>query len=154
MRLWKKRDRLLVIIMKFMFVWMRQWRTTEKDGLIVNQSTRSWKGFDRNIGQFLKYSYAQSAQNREPKESPCEGIFMPLGCSADQSSEKSTPFRGRVCLRNDPQWFHGFLNYCSRMFPERLRNKSELVGSEKTRQALTEHPKYETPSYWILLRIF
>ena len=52
------------------------------------------------------------------------------------SGEKSTPLRGRDRLRNDPQWSPGFLNYCSWMFPEQLRNKSELVGSEETRQAL------------------
>ena len=64
----------------------------------------------------------------------CEGSFLPLGYSADQSSEKSTPLRGRDRLRrNDPQWSAGFLNYCSWMLPERLRNKSELVGSEETR---------------------
>ena len=83
----------------------------------------------------------------------CEGSLLPLGCSDDQSGEKSISLWCRDRLRNDPQCFSSFLNYCSWMFPERLRNKSELVGSEETRQVLRRHPRYETLSYWILLRI-
>ena len=75
----------------------------------------------------------------------CEGSFLPRGYSVDQSSEKRSPLWGRDRLSNDPQWSPGFLNYCSWMFPERLRNKSELVGSEETRQVLTRHPRYVTP---------
>ena len=71
----------------------------------------------------------------------CEGNFLPLGGSDDQSCEKSIPLRGKDRLGNDPQLFPGFLNYCSWMFPEQLRNKSELVSSEETRQALTRHPR-------------
>ena len=72
------------------------------------------------------------------------GWFLPLGCWVDQSDEKNTPLRGRDCLRGDPKWSPGFLNYFSWMFPEQLRNKSELVGSEETHQALTRHPRYVT----------
>ena len=86
-------------------------------------------------------------------ERHCGDSLLPLGCSDDQSGEKSISLRGRDRLRDYPQWFPGFLNYCSLMFPERLRNKSELVGSEETRQVLTRHPRYETLSYWILLRV-
>ena len=67
----------------------------------------------------------------------CEGSLLPLGCFDDQSGEKSISLRGSDRLRSDPQWFPGFVNCCSWMFPERLRNKSELVGSEETRQVLT-----------------
>ena len=51
------------------------------------------------------------------------------------------------------QWVPGFLGRWSWKFPERLRNKSELVGSEEVRQVLTGHPGYETLSNWILLRL-
>ena len=74
----------------------------------------------------------------------CESGFLPLGFSDDQSCEKSTSLRGKNRLRMDPQWFPGFLNYFSWMFLERLRNKSELVGSEETGQVLTKHPRYVT----------
>ena len=67
---------------------------------------------------------------------------------------RETSLRDRDRLGNDPLWVPGFLSCCSWMFPERLRNKSELVGSEETRQVLTEHPRYKTLSYWILLRVF
>ena len=74
----------------------------------------------------------------------CEGCFLSLGCSVDQSDEKTTPIRCGDRLRNNSQWFPGSLNYCSWMFPEQLRNKSELVGSEESRQVLTRHPRYVT----------
>ena len=52
-----------------------------------------------------------------------------------QSDEKRTSLRDRDRLGNDPQWVPGFLSCCSWMFPEQLRNKSELVGSEEIHQA-------------------
>ena len=78
--------------------------------------------------------------------SSCEGGFLSMGFQIGQSDEKNTPLRGRDRLRDDPQWSPCFLNYCSWMFPERLRNKSELVGSEEARQVLTRHPRYVTLS--------
>ena len=66
--------------------------------------------------------------------SPFGGTFLALNHSDCQSDWKRTPFQDRNRLRNDPQWVPGFLSHRSRMFPERLRNNSELVGSEKTRQ--------------------
>ena len=80
----------------------------------------------------------------------CEDSLLPLGCLNDQNDEKSISLRGRDRLRNDPQCFPGSLNCGSWMFPERLRNKSELVGSDETHQVLTVHPRYQTLSYWIL----
>ena len=83
------------------------------------------------------------------------GVTLPpLGFSDSQSDGKRISLRDRDRLRNNPQWVPGFLSCCSWMLPERLRNKSELVGSEENRYVLTEHPRYETLSYWILLRIF
>ena len=86
--------------------------------------------------------------------SPCGENLLPVGCSDNQSGEKNISLRGWDRPRIDPQWFPGFLNYCSWMFPDQLRNKSELVGSEETRQVSKRHPRYETLSYWILLRVF
>ena len=86
--------------------------------------------------------------------SPSEDSLLPLGCLNDQNDEKSISLRGRDRLRNDPQCFPSSLNCCSWMFPERLRNKSELVGSDETHQVLTVHPRYQTLSYWILSRVF
>ena len=75
-------------------------------------------------------------QNGRPS-AICEDSLLPLGWLDDQSGEKSISLRGRDRLRSDPQWFPSFLNCCSWMFPEQLRNKSELVGSEGTRQVRT-----------------
>ena len=88
-----------------------------------------------------------------PSDQFCEDNFPPLGYFCYQSDEKRISLRDRDPLRNDPQWVPGFLSCCSWMFQERLRNKSELVGSEETRQVLTMHPRYETLSYWIVLRV-
>ena len=77
----------------------------------------------------------------------CEDNLPPLGYLDCQSDEKRISLRDRARLRNDPQWVPSFLSSCCLMFPERLRNKSEVVGSEETRQVLTVHPRYETLSY-------
>ena len=84
----------------------------------------------------------------------CEDTLPPLSYLDYPSDEKRFSLRDRDRLGNDPQWVPGSLSRCSWMFPERLRNKSEFVGSEEIRQVLTEHPKYETPSDRILLRVF
>ena len=84
----------------------------------------------------------------------CEDNHPPLRYWDYQSDEKRISLRDRDRLRNDSQWVRGFLSCCSWMFPERLRNKSELMGSEEIRQVLTGHPRYETMSYWIPLRSF
>ena len=76
----------------------------------------------------------------------CEDTLPPMSYLDDQIDGKSTPLRDRDHLGNDPQSVPGFLSRCSWMFPERLWNKSELVGSEEIQQFLTENPKYETPS--------
>ena len=98
-----------------------------------------WKTFI-----FRRYLKSHKITSILKRHNICEGNFLPLGCSDDQSSEKSNPLRGRDRLKCDPKWFPGFLKYCSWMFPERLRSKSELVGSEETRQTLTRHPRYVT----------
>ena len=77
----------------------------------------------------------------------CEGTLPPLGYFDYQNDDKRIPLRDRDRLKYDPQWVPGFLSCCFRMFPEQLRNKSELVGSEETRQVLTARPRYETLSY-------
>ena len=64
----------------------------------------------------------------------CEDTHLPLSYLDDQSDGKSTPLWDRERLGNDPQSVRGFLSRCSWMFPERLWNKSELVGSEEIRQ--------------------
>ena len=84
----------------------------------------------------------------------CEDTLAPLSYLDDQSDGKSTPLWDRDRLGNDPQWIPGFLSRCSWRFPERLRNKSKLVGSEGIRPVLKENPKYETPSDWIRLKVF
>ena len=86
--------------------------------------------------------------------SPCEDTFPPLSYLDCQSDEKRIWLRDRDRPGSDLQWVPGFLSCCSWMFPERLGNKFELVGSEGIRQVLTEYPRYETLSYWILLRVF
>ena len=53
-----------------------------------------------------------------------------------------------------PSGVPGFLSRCSWMFPEQLRNKSELVGSEEIHETWTKHPKYVTPSGWTLWKFF
>ena len=58
--------------------------------------------------------------------------FLPALNHLDyQSDGKRTPFREKECLGTDPQWVPDFLSCCSWIFPEQLRNKSELVGSEE-----------------------
>ena len=64
----------------------------------------------------------------------CEDTFPPLKYLENQSDENRFSLRDRYRLGNEPQWFPGFLSCSSRMFPERLRNKYELVGSEEFRQ--------------------
>ena len=64
----------------------------------------------------------------------CDESLPALNHLDYQSSEKRTPLRDRDRLGNGPQWVPSFLSLCSWMFPERLRNKSELVGSEETDQ--------------------
>ena len=68
----------------------------------------------------------------------CEDLFLP------QSVGKRTPLQVQDRLRDDPHWFPGFLDCCSWMFPEQLRNKSELAGSRRTRQTLTRLPRCVT----------
>ena len=51
-----------------------------------------------------------------------------------------TPLRDRGRLRNDPKWDPGFLSCCSWMFPEQLRNKSQIVGSKRIHRVYTKHP--------------
>ena len=53
----------------------------------------------------------------------------------DYEREERTPLRDRDLLEENPEWLPGFLSRCSWMFPEQLRNKSELVGSEKIDEA-------------------
>ena len=65
----------------------------------------------------------------------CDESFPALNNLDYQSGEKKTPLQDRDRLGNDPQWVPGFLSRCSWMYPERLRNKSELVGSEEIHQA-------------------
>ena len=67
--------------------------------------------------------------------SHCDGSVPALNHLDYQSDEKGTSLWDRDRLGNDPQWVPGFLNRCSWMFPEQLRNKSELVGSEEIHQA-------------------
>ena len=63
------------------------------------------------------------------------GEFPPVLSHLDYlSGGKRTPLRDRDRLGNDPQGFSGFLSRCSWMFPEQLRNKSEVVGSEEIRR--------------------
>ena len=95
----------------------------------------------------LGYLDSQSQEKRIPLLSPCRDTLLPLSCVDDQNDEKRISLRDRDRLRNDRHWVPGFLSCYSWMFPERLRNKSELVDSEETRQVLTEHPRYETLSY-------
>ena len=94
----------------------------------------------------MERGQARRNSNYSNLKGDCEGGFLSLGFQVGQSVDKNTPLRGRDRLRDDPQWSAGFLNYCSWMFPERLRNKSELVGSEEARQVLTRHPRYVTLS--------
>ena len=77
----------------------------------------------------------------------CEDSLPSLGSLEYQGNKKRTPLRDKDRLWNDPQLVPGFLSCCSWIFPDRLRNKSELVGSEENRQALTGHPRYEILSY-------
>ena len=84
----------------------------------------------------------------------CDETLPALSHLDCQSDGKRTPLRDRDRLANGPQWVPGFLSSSFGLFPERLRNKSELVGSEEIHQAYTKHPKYVTPSGWILLKVF
>ena len=65
----------------------------------------------------------------------CEGRFLP------RNGGKKTPLQVQDRLRDGPHWFPGFLDCCSWMFPEQLRNKSELAGSRGTHQVLTRLPR-------------
>ena len=81
----------------------------------------------------------------------CEDTLLPLSCLDGQSDGKSTPLRDRDRSGNDPRRVPSFLSRCSQLYPEGLRNKSELVGSEETRQVWTGNPKYETEFFWEFL---
>ena len=85
--------------------------------------------------------------------SPCEDTLPPLSYIYYQSDEERISLRDRDRLGNDPHWAPSFLGCCSGMFPERLRNRSELVVSEEIRRVLTKHAIYETLSDWHLLRV-
>ena len=127
------------------------WRSTR--GAVGNLFWSSCRHV-RTLANFYCSSYHHVRAIASLFWTSCEDSLLPLGCLDDQSDERIISLRGRDRLRNDPQWFPGFLNCCSWMFLERLRNKSELVGLEGTRQVLVSHPRYETLSYWNLLRVF
>ena len=63
--------------------------------------------------------------------SPFDGSLPALDRLDYQCERQRTPLRDRDRLGNDPQWVPSFPICCSWMFPEQLRNKSELVGSDK-----------------------
>ena len=75
---------------------------------------------------------------RERQMVHCEDLLPP------QSGGKETPLQVQDRLRDDPHWFPSFLDCCSWMFPEQLRNKSELAGSRGIHQALTRLPRCVT----------
>ena len=78
----------------------------------------------------LNTSQGMNEDDSQNDPRPEAGLFH------GQMTQNSGPEDGhdRDRLGYDPQWVHGFLSCCSWMFPERLRNKSELVGSEEIRQ--------------------
>ena len=100
------------------------------------RKSRLWKGFRRLV--------LGNCERSPP------GLSQ-LKCWPD---EQRTPFRDRDHSENEPQWVPGFLSYCSGMFQERFRSKSVLADSEENRRVLTKHPKYVTPSDWILWEAF
>ena len=61
----------------------------------------------------------------------CEDTLPPLNFLDFQSEEKRFSLRDWHRLGNDPHWVPSFLSRRPRMSPERLRNKSEPVGSEE-----------------------
>ena len=65
----------------------------------------------------------------------CDESLPALNNLDYQSDGKRTPLRERYRLGKDTQLDPGFLSRCSGMVPEKLRNKSELVGSEAIHQA-------------------
>ena len=65
----------------------------------------------------------------------CEGTLLALDHLDYQSDKKRTSLQDRERLGNDAQSVLGFLSRCSWMFPEQLRNDSELVGLEENHQA-------------------
>ena len=84
----------------------------------------------------------------------CGGSPPALNRLDYQSDEKRTPLWDRDRLGNDPQWVPGFLSRCSWVFPEQLRDKSELVGSGEIHQAQTKHPNCVTPCSLNLFEAF
>ena len=64
----------------------------------------------------------------------CERSLPGLNQLSYWCDGQRTPLRVRDHSGNEPQWVLGFLSRSSGMFPERLRSKSELAGSEEIRQ--------------------
>ena len=107
-----------------------------------------------HIYYFFGSSRARSSNRTSKNFRCCEDTLPPLSFLDYQSDEKRISLRDRDRIGNDPQWVSNFPSCCSWMFTKRLRKKSELVGSEEIRRVLTMHPRYETMSFWVPLRVF
>ena len=70
-----------------------------------------------------------------PAKIVCDVSFLGLIHLGYWYGRQRTPLRDRSCLKNDPQCVPGFLSCWSWMFPEKLWNKSEFVGSKKLDKA-------------------
>ena len=108
----------------------------------INQRTLLWY----NYGSYNHCKISKLLMSFLKSYPLCEGTLPALNHLDYQSDGKRTPLWDRGRLGNDHQWVPGFMSRCSWMFPERLRNKSELAGSEEIHQAYTKHPKCGTPS--------
>ena len=100
----------------------------------VKKKQKCRKDFEKSAREVNKQELSRKFKIDVQKVGNCEDTLLPLSCLGGQSDGKSTPLRDRDRLGNDPEWVPGFLSRCSWMFPERLRNKSEPVGSEEIRQ--------------------
>ena len=115
---------------------------------------RKYQGSSRESLLDILLSCEGDCESLQDLLSPGEDHLPPPGYLDYQTDEKKVQLWDRDRLRNDPQWVSGFLSCCSWMFPQQLRNKSQLVGSEEVRQVLTGHLRYDTLSYWIPPRVF
>ena len=90
---------------------------------------------------FLTKSQGSNREFLHELLSPCDLSPPALNHLSYYCDRQRTPGRDLGRLVNDTQWVPGFLSCCSWMFPEQLRNKFELVSSEKKSSNLDKAPK-------------
>ena len=97
-----------------------------------------------NCGQIFpnsKYSLSETPRKKLKQKSSCERSPPGLSQLKCWPGKQRIPLRDKDHSRVDPQWVHGFLSHCFRMFPERFRSRSVFSGSKKNSSSFDKAPK-------------